>query len=615
MKYRIEAGCPDYLGARCYKDYINFAVAVKGDARCSLVLYHKGTAEIADEIDFSSDMVYGNVYAMAVYNLDINKYDYNYRINSIITVDPYAGMLSGTAVWGELRGDDVTSVVVKDDYNWEGDRPLCTPFEDSVIYRLHVRGFTRHSSSKVTGKGTYRGIIQKIPYLKELGITMIELMPAYEFVECEVAGSPINYWGYTGGNYFAPKASYAHSGSKGGQVDEFKDMVKQCHKNGIEVGMEFFFPSETNQSFILDCFRYWVRCFHIDSIHCNLGEDIKNIVKNDPLLGKTKLISNGWHADDNGGYWMRPPVYKNLGECHDGFMITARRFLKSDEGQVSDMTFRIRNNRSNIQVINYLADHNTLSVNDMVSYEWKHNEANGEGNRDGSDYNYSWNCGAEGYTRKKKVMELRRKQIRNAWMFLLLSQGTPMIYAGDEFLRTTQGNNNPYCQDNEISWVNWNLMKKNATNLELVKSLIQFRKTYRVLHMKDEMRIMDYRSIGLPDMSYHGSRAWFLDDNHLNRHFGIMYCGEYGKEDSAAEEAKKEENIYVAYNMYWENMAFGLPVAGRSKQWRLLYATDDNTETGKIITEKEVTVSPRSVAVFVSEDKPVTVKKKTRRVK
>ncbi len=609
MDFKVEIGFPEPMGAKYFDKYVNFAVAVGDGESCSLILYKKGTKQIATEIPFTSEMMYGNIYAMSVYGIDINQYDYNFRVANKIITDPYARMLSGTSVWGKTVEENVTSVIVDDHYDWNGDRPLGILFENSIIYRMHVRGFTKHSSSKVSKKGTFQGIIEKIPYLRELGINMIELMPAYEFREVKKSlnihtlsdVTPVNYWGYTEGNYFAPKASYAGSGSKGGQIEEFRNMVKECHKNHIEVAMEFYFPQGMNQTLVIECFRFWVKEFHIDGIHCNVDNDIKTMLKNDPVLGRTKLICYDWNVEENSNYMLKSMSFKNLGEANDAFMIAARKFLKSDEGQVGEMSYRIKNNRSNVQVINYIANNGAFSLNDLVSFERKHNEANGENNNDGTEYNYSWNCGFEGKTRRKKVLELRRKQIKNMWIFLMLSQGTPMIYSGDEFLQTTQGNNNPYCQDNEISWLNWNLAKKNEDYIEFLKALIRFRNSHNILHNKNEMRIMDYKSLGLPDMSYHGSKAWYLDYNHLNRHFGVMYCGNYCRMDMTKEEA----NIYVAYNMYWENITFGLPAPGKNKQWRLYMTTDEQVESIETIG-KELSVGPRSVMILISEDvKPV----------
>lgn len=615
MNFKVEIGFPEPMGAKCYKEYVNFAVPVKDGENCSLILYKKGTGKIATEIPFTSEMMYGNIYAMAVYGIDYKQYDYNFRVANKVITDPYAKKLSGTELWGKTENDYVTSVITDESYDWEGDRPLGILFEDTIIYRMHVRGFTKHTSSKVSKKGTFRGIIDKLPYLKDLGITMIELMPAYDFRENETekyspvisVEKPVNYWGYSKeANYFTPKASYAAAGTKGGQIKEFKDLVKECHRNGIEVSMEFYFPHGTNQMLILECFRFWVREYHIDGIHCNVDNDIKGMLKNDPVLGRTKLVCYDWNVEKAYVYEMKSMAFKNLGEANDSFMITARKFLKSDEGQIGDMSYRIKDNSNNVQAINYLTDNGTFSLNDMVSYERKHNEANGENNRDGTEYNYSWNCGFEGKTRRKKVLELRKKQIRNAWTFLMLSQGTPMIYAGDEFLHTTLGNNNPYCQDNEISWLNWNLVKKNQEYIDYLKMLIKFRKEHNILHMKNEMKIMDYKNLGLPDMSYHGTMAWYLDYNHLNRHFAVMYCGNYSKMDKLA----NEPNVYIAYNMYWENVSFGLPSPGKGKQWKLIMSTDDISKCS--MQEKELTVTPRSVVLLVSEDAPAAKKKSVR---
>ena len=283
-KYQIFGDSINVTGIANSEVSAHWWGAVGDGESCSLILYKKGSDKIAEEIPFTEEMMYGNVYAMVVYNLDIKAYDYNFRIAGRVVIDPYARKLSGTSVWGETDNVSVKSVVTDEVFDWEGDRPLGLLFEDSIIYRLHVRGFTKHSSSKVSKKGTFKGIEEKLPYLKELGINMINLMPAYEFYEVQsnnythisAEKNMINYWGYTEGNYFAPKASFAATGKDGGQIEEFKQLVKACHMNGLEVCMEFFFPEGVNQNLILECFRFWVREYHIDGIQSNIGNDVSN---------------------------------------------------------------------------------------------------------------------------------------------------------------------------------------------------------------------------------------------------------------------------------------------------------------------------------------------------
>jgi glycogen operon protein len=444
--------------------------------------------------------------------------------------------------------------------------------------------------------------VDKIPYLKELGITMIELMPAYEFNEkkTEVATSmrgqfsienpKLNYWGYTDGYTFAPKASYSFSNKIGGEVEEFKYMVRELHKNGIEVSMEFFFSQGTNPKEIIDCLHYWVMEYHIDGIHVNCEEAVMRMIQTDNLLCTTKIFTYSFSADTD--FYNNRADVRNLANFNDDFMIATRKFIKGDEDMINTIAYKVKANPPGVAVVNYVANHNTFTLYDSVSYDRKYNELNGENNKDGAVYNYSWNCGAEGDTRKRKVMDLRKKQIKNALCLVLLSQGVPMIYAGDEMCNSQKGNNNPYCLDNEISWMNWNVTAIAKEILEFTKSLIKFRKENRVLHMHDETRQMDYKGYGLPDMSYHGTKAWCADFSHFNRHFSVMYCGKYALDDG------NESDIYIAYNMYWEKQKFGVPSSRGKKKWSVAFSTSPEQSTEDI--DRTFVVPGRSITVLVS---------------
>ncbi len=278
-------------------------------------------------------------------------------------------------------------------------------------------------------------------------------------------------------------------------------------------------------------------------------------------------------------------------------MVAARRFIKGDEDMLNTMAYKIKANPPGAAVVNYVANHNSFTLYDAVSYDRKYNELNGENNKDGAVYNYSWNCGAEGDTRKRKIMDLRKKQIKNALSLVLLSQGVPMIYAGDEMCNSQKGNNNPYCLDNEISWTNWNTTRIAKEIFEFTKQLIKFRKEHKVLHLSKETRQMDYRGYGLPDMSYHGTKAWYADFSHFNRHFSAMYCGKYALEDGCEE----EPDIYIAYNMYWEKLEFGVPSARSKKKWRVAFSTDNTQEPEDI--DRVYNAPGRSITVLVSEKK------------
>lgn len=602
---KVYRGNPLLMGVTVIGDEVNFAITAKYGSNCQVVLYEKGKDEEVARIPFENAQVIGNVYAMSVSGLDYSKYYYNFSVDGEIVTDEYAKALSGKKNWGKAC-DNLKGIIINDDYDWQQDAPLNIPFDETILYRMHVRGFTKHATSKVKHKGTYLGIVEKIPYLKELGINMIELMPAYEFNEIKkenatsmkgqfaIESPVLNYWGYTDGYAFAPKASFAWTNTPGGEVEEFKYLVRELHKNGIEISMEFFFPQGTNPKLILDCLHYWVMEYHIDGIHANCEEAVMRMVETDNLLCATKIFT--YSFSNNTDFYSRKSEIRNIANFNDDFMVCARRFIKGDEDMLNTMAYKIKANPPGVAVVNYVANHNTFTLYDTVSYDRKYNEANGENNRDGAVYNYSWNCGAEGDTRKRKIMDLRKRQIKNALCLVFLSQGVPMLYAGDEMCNSQKGNNNPYCLDNEISWTNWNTNAMAKEILEFTKKIIAFRKKHKVLHLSQETRQMDYKSYGLPDMSYHGTKAWYADFSHFNRHFSVMYCGKYALLDKAGE----EQDIYIAYNMYWENQEFGVPSARNKKKWHLEFSTDGNKKDCDI--DRMYEAPGRSISVLVAGD-------------
>lgn len=603
---QIYRGNPLLNGATVIGDSVNFTLTAKLGSKCELVLYEKGKDQEVKRIPFENAQVIGNVFSMSVKGLDYKKYDYNFSIDGEIVTDIYARAISGKKQWAQNPGF-VKGAIVTDDYDWQGDAPLRIPYHETIMYRAHVRGFTKSKNSKVKHKGTYLGIVDKIPYLKELGITMIELMPAYEFTELNrqpatsmvgqfsIESPTLNYWGYTGGYAFAPKASFAHTDVVGGEVEEFKYMVRELHKNGIEVSMEFFFPEGTNPTFILDALHYWVMEYHIDGIHANCEEAVMKMIQTDNLLTTTKVFTYSFASDTD--FYHRGNSAGNLANFNDDFMVAARKFIKGDEDMLNEIAYKVKSNPPGVTVVNYVSNHNTFTLYDAVSYDRKYNLDNGENNNDGAVYNYSWNCGAEGDTRKRKIMDLRKRQIKNALCMVLLSQGVPMIYAGDEMCNSQKGNNNPYCLDNEISWTNWNTNAMAKEILEFTKALIRFRKEHGVLHLSEETKQMDYRSFGLPDMSYHGSKAWYADFSHFNRHFSTMYCGKYATTDGKPD----EPDLYIAYNMFWEALEMGVPSARNKKQWKIAFSTDPTLQVGKANEGRMFEAPGRSITVLVAE--------------
>lgn len=599
---KIDLGNPLIMGATKIGDSINFALVAKLDSKCQVILYDKNTKKQVAEIPFQSNHVTGNIYAMSVSGIDFDKYFYNFLVNDKVVTDEYSKALVGKENWGEPC-ENLMSVIVDQKFDWEKDSPLRIPFSETIMYRLHVRGFTKHSSSKVKNKGTYLGIVEKIPYLKELGITMIDLMPTYEFNEVDnkpvtsmkgdfkLRANTLNYWGYTDGYPMAPKASYAATTVPGGEVDEFKYMIKELHKNGIEVSMEFFFVPETNPGLIIDTLRYWVMEYHIDGIHINAEDAVMKMIEKDNILSATKIFT--YNVVAQGDYYNQNSK-TNMAYLADDFMISARRFIKGDEDMLNDIVHKIKANPPGMTVVNYIANHNTFTLYDSVSYDRKYNEANGENNTDGADYNYSWNCGTEGETKKRTVMELRKRQIKNGLAMVLLSQGVPMIYAGDEMCNSQKGNNNPYCLDNEISWTNWNNTKLSKEIFEFTKYLIAFRKEQKILHMSQQTHQMDYKSYGLPDMSYHGTKAWYADFSNFNRHFSAMYCGKY----ATLEGAKDKGDLLIAYNMFWDELKFGAPSARNKKKWKVVFSTNTSVVEGEQIKDRMFDVPGRSIVVL-----------------
>ena len=594
--------------------------AVAAAKACSLLLFVKEDKNGKEarfrevrNIPFPEEGKTGHVWSMTLKGAFDDLY-YAFEADGTRFSDPYGRSFAGRERWGRLSHAKrlLLTPVAEPEFDWQGDRPLHIPYEDSIVYRAHVRGLTKHASSGTEHRGTFRGVVDKIPYFKELGITTLELLPAVEFQEVmmpeNVEGNPygmseptgrLNYWGYAKAGMFAPKASYADPGTN--PVTEFKYMVRELHKAGLEVVPELYFSGKEVPEFVLETVRFWVREYHVDGIHLT-GYAPTVLLAKDPYLADTKLWALSWEAE-------KPAAgeKKHLGEYNDGFLIDMRRALKGDEEQMSSLIYRNRRNPAETGVLNFMAGTNGFTMMDMVSYDQKHNEANGENNRDGSDYNYSWNCGAEGHVRKKKIQELRSRQLRNAMLLLFLSQGTPVLLAGDEFGNSQNGNNNAYCQDNEISWLNWNLNKWDQALLDFVKHVIAFRKAHPVFHMEQEPRVMDYLACGHPDISYHGVNAWQPEFENFRRQIGILYCGAYAKKPNG----ENDDFFFVIFNMHWEPHSFALPNLPKNLVWSLAFDTSDSAAGGyyeegqerQILNQKNYMVPSRSVLVFQGKKK------------
>lgn len=600
--YRIKAGHPFPMGVTREADGINISLQAPETEEAELLIYEKdaaGRRKQTVKIPFPAEGRTGKILCMKVEGLP-EEFAYSFRVGETRQTDEYAKYLPDRLRFG-APWKETSALCYKDDFDWKGDRPLKLPMEDTILYRLHVRGFTRHVSSGVQARGTFEGIREKIPYLKELGITMIELLPAYEFDEAarplpghtlKEQDGRINYWGYTNAFYFAPKASYSYSGQA---YRELKELVRELHQNGIEISMEFYFVAGTRKDFIVECLRYWVLEYHIDGFHVNSDVAPMQMIAEDPLLASTKLFGAWW-----GETKRCRGDKKHLAEFHDGFMVDARRFLKGDEGQLQTLSCRMTANPEGFSIVNYMANHDSLTLHDSVTYEKKRNEKNGENNRDGSVFNYSWNCGEEGESRRKKVLERRDRQVRNALSLVFLSQGIPMLLAGDEFGRTKGGNNNAWCQDNDTSWINWKLNRSRAALLAFVRELTAFRKSHRIFHMPEQLKGMDYGKNGYPDVSFHGTRAWYPDFEAYNRHIGMMYCGGYAK----YVQKQEEDFYYVAFNSHWEEHLLALPNLPKGKRWYELMSTNRVGQEFRkaeepLENQKEFVALPRSCTILV----------------
>ncbi|WP_448605158.1 glycogen debranching protein GlgX [Thermoflexus hugenholtzii] len=653
--FLLRAGKPYPLGATFVPGGVNFAIFSRYATVCTLVLFEREAEQPLVEIPFPQEFRIGHVFAMTVFDLDYENIEYGYRFagpyrpheghhfdQQVILLDPYARAVNGRSVWGvrSVKPDPFPhrALLPYDDFDWVHDRPLEGPAEDLVIYEMHVRGFTRHPSSGVKYPGTFAALREKIPYLLDLGVNCVELMPIFEFDELEnqfinpFTNEPLmQYWGYDSLNFFSPKAGYAATGKYGMQVDEFKALVKELHKHGIEVFLDVAFnhtgeggedgrtvsfrgidnktyymlrPDGSYQNFsgcgntmncnnpvvrnmVMDCLRYWVAEYHIDGFRFDLasilgrdssGHPLSNpplleAMAHDPVLGKTKLIAEAWDAA--GLYQVGSfPAYGRWGEWNGKYRDCLRRFLRGDAGQVGEMAQRLQGSpdlyagRGTTASINFITAHDGFTLADLFSYNEKHNLANGEENRDGQNDNYSWNCGWEGETNNPEINALRQRMMKNAIAILMVSQGIPMILMGDEVGHTKKGNNNTYGHDNELNWFDWSRLESQAELYRFFRYSIRFRRAHPVLRNRSHFRNQDYVGSGYADISWHGVKAWEADWSYHSRTLAFLLDGKHGRNGQEA-----DDSIYVAMNMHWESHMFELPRLPAHLKWRVFANT------------------------------------------
>lgn len=567
---------------------------------CGIIIYDKKTGNELGRYPFHKSSQESNTYELFLQEYDLDKISYHFYEENKIVIDKRALMFAGCDSFGTIKSNsDFRAVTVSANYDWEGDSFPNRPYHESVGYCLHVRGFTRHKSSKVRAKGTFKGIIEKIPYLKSLGITTLELQPAYEFVESsvspremrgEVYKGKLNYWGYKEAFYYVPKRAYSYGKDS---AKEFKDMVKELHQNQMELIMQFYFPESILRREILSILRYWRKEYHVDGFHIKGNSIPLQDIVSDPYLCESKIWYHDFDADfleQNNNSTKHQALY------NDGYLCTLRGFLKADKDMVMPAMDYIMRNPSKYGVVNYLSNYSGFTIADMVRYQKKHNQSNGEENRDGTDYNCTWNCGVEGNTKQKSIIDLRNQQMKNAFALLFFSQGMPLIFMGDEFANSQKGNNNPYCQDNDISWLNWHDLEKNAALYEYVKTLIDYRSKWKIFSVEKAFTLSDYKSVGYPDLSFHDEEAWKYNRENSYNHIGFMICGDYisGCEGTY---------WYVAINTHWEEHVFALPKQ-ENRKWRLIFSTNEElTEEYAFINDNDTSAKllARSICVFVAK--------------
>lgn len=683
--YLVRPGMYDINGASAIQCGVNFTIHTRFGTSCELLLFHPGETEPYAVLPFPQEYKIGDVYSMIVFDLDVKDFEYAYRIDgpyapekgllfdrTKVLLDPYARAVTGQHEWGQPSDPVYHARVVKDTFDW-GDMPQSNrEMNDLIIYELHVRGFTQHDSSGVKHPGTFAGLKEKIPYLKELGINAVELMPIFEFDEAmsprEVNGQRLlDYWGYNSVSFFAPNSSYASKPEHNQEGTELKELIKELHANGIEVildvvfnhtaegnenGPTFCFKGLDNKVYymltpdanyynfsgcgntlncnhpivrqmILECLRYWTVNYRIDGFRFDLAsilgrhEDgspmnqppLLEVLAYDPLLSNVKLIAEAWDA---GGLYQvgNFPAHHRWAEWNGKYRDSIRGYLKGDNWEAWNAAWRLcgsgdmyggpvsdhmGNYAGYNSSVNFISCHDGFTLYDLYSYNDKHNENNGWGNTDGANDNRSWNCGAEGETQDPEVLSLRYRMIRNACTLLMCSRGTPMFLAGDEFGNTQYGNNNSYCQDNEISWLDWNLLEKNKDLFSFFQFMIRFRHTHAVIR-----RNLPNAVCGMEPIHAHDVCAENLSLPKDTRTFCISFAG-YDREKG------RDDIVYLALNTYWEEVTITLPYIPHVGPWILCVDTFGDGEGNYFYPETqekpvgyEYRMRPRTVAVFTT---------------
>lgn len=681
--FKIRPGFFRMYGACVASNGVSFTINSHGATRCTLLLFKPQAPKPYARIPFPDSYRIGDTYSMLVFDIKPDEFEYAFSFDGPyepakgllfngenVLLDPYSRAVTGQRKWGEKpeggKDFEYRARVVKSSFDWGNIKQLEQPFEDLVIYETHVRGYTKDKSSGVSAPGTFAGLKDKIPYLKDLGINAVELMPIFEFDEMESArvvdGVQLyNYWGYNTVSFFAPNTSYAFNDEHNHEGDELKSLIKALKENGIEVILDVVFnhTAEGNEmgpcfsfkgidnnvyymltpdahyynfsgcgnvmncnhpvvrSFIIDCLRHWAIEYRVDGFRFDLasilGRDqngapmanppILESLAFDPVLGKMKLIAEAWDA---GGLYQVGsfPSWNRWAEWNGRYRDDMRSFLKGDDGMAGNAITRITGSRDlyspesrgHKASVNFMTCHDGFTLYDLYSYNEKHNEKNGWNNTDGDNNGHSWNCGAEGETDDPNVNGLRRRLIKNAFAALLCSRGPAMFFAGDEFCNTQFGNNNAYCQDNIISWLDWSRLEEFKEIHDFVRHMIQFRKEHPILR-----KMTKPSSCQFPEISVHNGTPFNASTDYKTKLIGIMYAGRN-------EEDTEDDIVFYCMNAYWEPLVMQLPVLPNGKHWHVdtntnaeYFDGEDFTAKTELLGVNTIRVPARTTIILVAE--------------
>lgn len=620
MNFKITTGNFMRYGVSCDGDKAVFTFEAEKDDECSIVL-NDIKNDRTYELAVPSEYALGSLRSVTVQGFRPDEYAYYYMINQKKVIDTYATKILGRDIWNDAsRTKNDYEIVCGADclpFDWGSDLAPEVSCDRMCIYKLHVRGF---SMDMVSSKhpGTFAAVSDKVSYIKKMGFTTLLLMPVYEFEEmdipaknllpeyvqwdkakddviaCDRESEPsgkVNFWGYVPGNYFAVKSSYASNPAEASV--ELKKLVKKLHKNGMECILEMYFPNNINHNMVLEALRYWVINFHVDGFRL-IGDNLPiTAIMQDGLLSRTKIL----YRDFDLSLIPDKQNYQNLYIDREEYMYPARMMLNHINCSMVQLLNQQRKQGEKTGFINYISSNNGFTLADIFMYNDRHNEDNGENNLDGPSANFSNNYGCEGPTRKKFIRDVRALKWRDAVMLLFLAQGTPMIMAGDEFCNSQAGNNNAYCQDNVVGWINWENSKSKKNNIKFLSNLINFRNEHPVIANPRPFKFSDYKALGYPDISYHGKNAW-IGDSDLNKLcVGVMYCGDYCDENN--------DFVYIGYNFYSSREKLALPKLLKGKKWYV--AADASLKDGFYTEPKEcenqhyVDISPQSVCILVGK--------------